>query len=76
MATSVAGPEATAAGAGAAGAAAAGGATGGGAEGEGGVDSKIPKLEIIKGRKYPYSYSALGDLERYLDGMPTNKLNI
>lgn len=34
-----------------------------------GVDKRIPKLELIRGRVYPYSYSALGMLESYLDGM-------
>lgn len=38
------------------------------------VNRKIPTIEIIKGRKYPYSYSALGSMEFYLDGMPTKKI--
>ena len=38
------------------------------------VNRKIPTIEIIKGRKYPYSYSALGSMESYLDGMPTKKI--
>ena len=44
--------------------------------GDGGnaINKKIPTIEIIKGRKYPYSYSALGNMEGYLDGMPTKKI--
>lgn len=44
--------------------------------GDGGqaVNKKIPEIEIIKGRKYPYSYSALGKMELYLDGMPTKRI--
>lgn len=38
------------------------------------INSRIPKLELIKGRAYPYSYSVLGKLEWYLDGMETNPL--
>lgn len=38
------------------------------------INEKIPTIEIIKGRKYPYSYSALGNMESYLDGMPTKKI--
>lgn len=38
------------------------------------VNKKIPKLEIIKGRKYPYSYSTLGKMELYLEGMNTKKI--
>lgn len=34
------------------------------------IDDKIPKgLEVIEGRRYTYSYSVLGMLERYLDGL-------
>jgi len=33
------------------------------------VDKRIPKLELIKGRTYPYSYSNIGMLENFLDGM-------
>jgi hypothetical protein len=39
-----------------------------------GINKKIAEIEIIKGRKYPYSYSALGNMELYLDGMPTKKI--
>ena len=42
-----------------------------GSGGDKDVDCKIPKLELIKGRTFPYSYSVLGDLERYLNSMPT-----
>lgn len=38
------------------------------------VDKKLPELELIKGRKYPYSYSVLGKMELYLDGMNTKKI--
>lgn len=38
------------------------------------IDNKLPKLELIKGRKYPYSYSVLGRLEYYLDKMDTKKI--
>lgn len=38
------------------------------------IDNKLPKLELIKGRKYPYSYSILGKMEMYLDGMDTKKI--
>nr|WP_315150216.1 RES domain-containing protein [uncultured Flavobacterium sp.] len=31
------------------------------------VNKKIPKLEIIEGKKYPYFYSTLGKLEYYLE---------
>lgn len=44
-----------------------------GPDGEG-VNRKIPTLEIIKGRKYPYSYSAFGNMELFLDDMPTKKI--
>lgn len=40
------------------------------------IDSKIPKIELIKGREYPYSFSPLGKLEMYLDGMDTNKIDL
>lgn len=34
------------------------------------LDEKIPNgIELISGRSYPYSYSILGNLEFYLDGM-------
>ncbi|NVO11999.1 MAG: RES domain-containing protein [Bacteroidales bacterium] len=38
------------------------------------IDAKLPLLELIKGRKYPYGYSILGNLEKYLDGMNTKKI--
>jgi len=38
------------------------------------IDNKLPKLELIRGRKYPYSYSILGKLEGYLDGMNTKEI--
>ena len=40
-----------------------------------GVNKRIQELELIKGRAYPYSYSILGKLESYLDGMPTSRIN-
>jgi hypothetical protein len=33
------------------------------------IDEKIPNLELIKNKPYPYSYSVLGKLEYYLDKM-------
>jgi hypothetical protein len=39
-----------------------------------GVDSRIPKLELIKDMVYPYSYSILGGLESYLGGMSTSPI--
>jgi hypothetical protein len=36
-----------------------------------GANARIQKLELIKGRTFPYSYSVFGKLESYLDGMPT-----
>lgn len=38
------------------------------------INQKIPSLEIIKGRKFPYSYSVLGHMELILDGMKTKKV--
>lgn len=38
------------------------------------INKKLPDLELIKGRKYPYSYSILGQLESFLDGMPTKPI--
>jgi hypothetical protein len=38
------------------------------------LDSKIKKIELVKGRAFPYSYSILGDFERTLGYMPTNKI--
>ncbi len=38
------------------------------------IDDKLPKLEIVKGRKYPYSYSVIGKLEKYIDGMKTETM--
>ena len=37
-----------------------------------GVDSRISKLELIKGLAYPYSYSVLGKLESFLENMRTS----
>lgn len=51
-----------------------GGATLIGTRSEGYVDFKIPKIELIKGKKYPYSYSILGKLENYLDNLETSKI--
>lgn len=31
------------------------------------LDEKMPRIELIKGMKYPYSYTALGDLEGFLN---------
>lgn len=39
------------------------------------VDNRIPKLEIIPGRIYPYSYSSIGMLENYLDSMELKSLD-
>lgn len=38
------------------------------------IDLKIPELEIIKGKKFPYSYSVLGRLEMMLDAMPVKPI--
>lgn len=38
------------------------------------VNKKIPKLEIIEGKKYPYFYSTLGKLEYYLELNNTSKI--
>lgn len=38
------------------------------------LNKKIPLLEIIKGMRYPYSYSEMGDLERYLGYLKTETL--
>jgi hypothetical protein len=38
------------------------------------INKKIPPLEIIKGRKFPYSYSVLGLMELTLDSMKTKKV--
>jgi hypothetical protein len=38
------------------------------------VNKKIPKLEIIEGKKYPYFYSTLGKLEYYLELNTTSKI--
>lgn len=35
------------------------------------LDDKIPLLEIIQGKKYPYSYSAIGHLEYILNSLET-----
>lgn len=35
------------------------------------VNKKIPNLEIIEGKKYPYFYSTLGKLEYYLEMLGT-----
>ncbi len=39
------------------------------------INKKIPPLEIIKGRKFPYSSSVLGQLELTLDNMKTKKVD-
>lgn len=39
------------------------------------INARIPHLEIIKGRSYPYSYSILGKLEYYLDKMKTKAID-
>lgn len=39
------------------------------------INKKIPTLEIIKGRKFPYSYSVLGQMELTLDYMKTKKVD-
>jgi hypothetical protein len=36
---------------------------------------KVKRLEIIKGRVFPYHYSTLGKLENYLDGMEDTVIN-
>ena len=37
------------------------------------LDDRMPRIELIKGRKYPYSYTALGSLEGFLEGLtPTS----
>lgn len=38
------------------------------------INAKIPNLEIIKNRPYPYSNSVLGRLEYYLDKMDTSPI--
>lgn len=38
------------------------------------INKKIPSLEIVKGRKSPYSYSVLGRMELILDNMKTRKI--
>ena len=38
------------------------------------ISAKIPALELINGRTYPYSYSTLGRLEKFLDEMETNRI--
>ena len=38
------------------------------------VNKKIPKLEIIEGKQYPYFYSTLGKLEYYLEYFNTHPL--
>ena len=40
----------------------------------GGVNARIPQLELIKDRPLPYSYSVLGKLESFLDNMDTYPL--
>lgn len=39
------------------------------------VNKKIPNLEIIEGKKYPYFYSTLGKLEWYLELNQTKTFN-
>lgn len=39
------------------------------------INKKIPGgVELIRGRKYPYSYSTLGMLEYYLDGLDASRI--
>ncbi|WP_369049555.1 RES domain-containing protein [Tenacibaculum sp. UWU-22] len=38
------------------------------------VNKKIPKLELIEGKQYPYFYSTLGKLEHYLEVIDTKKI--
>jgi|TARA_B110000902_G_scaffold86485_1_gene102632 hypothetical protein len=38
------------------------------------IDDKLPKIEFVKGRKHPYSYSVIGKLEQYTDEMNTNRM--
>jgi hypothetical protein len=38
------------------------------------IDSKMEHLELIKGRKYPYSYSVFGKMEQYLSELETREL--
>lgn len=38
------------------------------------LNAKIPKLELIRGKKYPYHNSILGKLEYYLEEMKTYKI--
>jgi hypothetical protein len=38
------------------------------------VNKKIPKLELMEGKKYPYFYSTLGKLEYYLELSKTGKI--
>lgn len=38
------------------------------------IDEKIKRIEIIKGKKYPYSSSALGRMEEYLGFMTSQEI--
>ena len=38
------------------------------------IDKKISSLEIIKGKRLPYSHSILGRMELLLENMPTNEI--
>lgn len=38
------------------------------------LNERLPKLELIKGRKYPYSSSILGKLEMFINEMNTEKI--
>jgi hypothetical protein len=38
------------------------------------TDAKMEYLELIKGRKHPYSYSAFGKIEKNLLSLPTKKI--
>ncbi len=38
------------------------------------VNKRIPKLEILDGKKYPYFYSTLGKLENYLEHQETKPI--
>ncbi len=39
------------------------------------IDKKIPKLELIPGKFYPYSSSILGQMELYLDSLPVSLID-
>ena len=39
------------------------------------INEKIPEIELIKGMKYPYSYSIFGKLEKYLSYLKLKEIN-